>query len=315
MAVLTDEGLAGIRLLICMAKADGILKPDEKYALEDALAGLKLPEGLTVDKLLEESNDSAALAAAITSPEARDYTYASVYAVAYCDRDLDAAEEKILASLRQAWGISKDEEQGLQRALQPCKQADCPAGATPAAISDEEKRKAAFDKLLSRYCIVTALTGAIPIPFVSDVLVVPMQLKMVYDVAALFGQKAERGTVQLMVESLLGGTFARVGISALCKLVPGWGSVVGATTSFATTFALGKVAFTYYAGEGRQSIESLKPLFRDEKELGKQEYKKQKAALDEAQRAHGDTFRQLAFDLQNKKITQAEYEQKMDALT
>src|SRR5262245_20135893 len=108
MSNITKEGLAGLRLLICMAKADGVLKADERFELEDSLAGVSFPDGLTAEKLLNETNDIDALTREITSPEARDYTYASVFSLAYCDRELATAEENLLEKLRNAWGIQPE---------------------------------------------------------------------------------------------------------------------------------------------------------------------------------------------------------------
>lgn len=314
MPALSEEGLAGIRLLVCMARADGVMKPDERFALEDTLAGVELPDGVSVEKLLAETHDPHALAVQIHSPEARDYAYASVFSLAYCDRELAAPEQKILDVLRAAWNVKPEEDQALGKALDRGKQAEKPAEPLAAAVSDPAARAATFDKLLTRYCILTGLTGAIPIPLVPDLMVVPIQVKMVHDIAALFGHTTDKRTVQLMFETLAVGTGARIGVTMLSKMIPGWGSVVGASTSYATTFALGKVAWAFFESEGKKSIESLKLLFREEQTHGKAEYQKHQAALDEARKAHSHTLEGLAYDLQQGRITQKQYEEKVDAL-
>jgi uncharacterized protein (DUF697 family) len=311
MSVLSTEAMAGIRLLVCMAKADGVLKADERFVIEDALAGIKLPDGITVESLIAESHDPAALADEVKTTEARDYTYASVYSIAYCDRDLHDAEEKILNVLREKWNIARGEEKALERTLEPVKNAEA-AGPTLPAIEDEQQREKEFGRMLQTRCILAGITGAIPIPFVSDILVVPIQVQMVYDIAALFGRKNDKKTIQLLVETFLGGAFARVGISALCKAVPIWGSVVGATTSYATTFALGKVAYAFYKSDGKKSMDSLKQLYREEQQHGREEYAKQKDALEQAQRTHSKKLTQLAYDLQSGKISQEEYQKQID---
>jgi uncharacterized protein (DUF697 family) len=287
-----------------------------------------LPGDLTIKKLLDENNDPAELAKQITSREGRDYAYASVFALAYCDQELAEDERKLLELLRAEWGIRPEEDEGLRKALDAAQAPTVESGTLPAAVKDGDARTAAFTKLLTRYAVLTALTGAIPVPLVPDLLVVSMQVKMVHDGAALFGHKtvappslaaepARRPvlpTVQLMFETLGVGTGARLGISALCKLVPVWGSVVGAASSFATTYALGKVAWKFYESQGATSIEALKPLFEKERRQGKEEFKKHQAALEEAQKTHSERLKGLAYDLQQKKITQQEYEKKVDEL-
>jgi len=314
MPVMSEEGLVGIRLMICMAKADGVMHADERYNLEDQLAGLALPEGLSVDKLLDEANDARALALQVKSPEARDYIYACVFSIAYCDKHLAEAEQRLLEMLRVLWNIKRDDEKGLAAALDIGKRAEQPTVPLHAAVSDRHECDKEFTALSFRYCVLTGLTGAIPIPLVPDLMVIPMQIKMVYDVASLYGMKTDKKTVQLMFETLVGGTGARIGISSLSKLIPGWGSVVGAASSYATTFALARVAQAFFKSEGKISMESLKPMFREQKEQGKAEYAKQKPALDEAQRAHSGKLQQMAFDLSAGKITPTEYEKRIDEL-
>ena len=303
MAILNHEGLAALRLMVCMSKADGALQPDEEEALADTLSGLTLPEGLTLESLLEEKHAPAALAAQITTREGRDSAYASVLAVACCDRQVSASEEQLLASLRQAWGIQKDEEQALLKTLQPVVAPAPASGILPAPVADEAQRRAAFEKLLARYSLLTALTEAIPVPYVPDILVIPMQVQLVRAVAALFGKEAGRQTIQLLFETLGVGVGVRVGLSSLAKFVPIWGSLFGAASSFAATYAFGKVAYKYFSSDDA-TLEELKPLFREEQARGKLEF----------DQAHGAELKQLAYDLQQGKISQAEFERQVDAL-
>ena len=131
MATISGEALAGIRLMICMAKADGVLRSEERHQLEDALAGVDLPDGLTIAKLLEETNDPEKLAAEITGAEARDSVYASVFAMAYADREMATSEAAIIAMLRKTWTIHQDEEKELARALEAVHDAITSTSASP----------------------------------------------------------------------------------------------------------------------------------------------------------------------------------------
>jgi len=236
-----------------------------------------------------------------------------VFALAHCDRHLDAAEERILKTLRGAWNLKEEDDASLRNALDAGR-TTAPESPAATQILDLNQRQKAFVVMLHRYTLLTAVTGAIPVPLVPDLLVVPMQVKFIYDVAALFGQKSDPKTVQLMLETLGVGTGVRIAVSVIFKLVPVWGSVVGGASAYATTFALGKVAWLYYEGEGKHPIESLKPVFRAEQEKGKKDFERHRSALVEAEKQHGDTLKALAFDLQNGKMTQQQYEVRVDAL-
>ncbi|HEY3322977.1 MAG TPA: hypothetical protein VGP72_21155 [Planctomycetota bacterium] len=310
MDFMSVEGLAGLRLLVCMAKADGVLRPDERYNLEEALAGAALPDGLTIEKLLDEKNDPLLLATRIKNRDARDCVYAAVFAMAHCDKELAEPEDRLLRLLRDAWDIKVEENQALSKAL------DAGSGPEMTAPKDcsPQQRAEQFEKCRRRYSVLTAITGAIPIPIVPDLLIVPLQVKMVYDIAALFGQKTDKGTVQLMFETLGLGAGVRIAVSALSKLVPGWGSVVGATSAFATTYGLAKVAWTFYETEGKANMEALKPLFREQQQAGREEFAKHKDSVMAASKEHSQRLKQLAYDLQQGKITQEQYEDEIDQL-
>ena len=314
MPTMTREALAGIRLMICMAKADGVLRAEERFQLEDALAGVELPDGLTIASLLEESNDAAKLASEIKGAEARDSIYASVFAMAYADREMAPSEAKIITMLRKAWTVHEHEEKDLARALDAVHDATETVEPAKQEHLTDADRDAKFQRTLLRYSLLTGVTGAIPVPLIPSLLIVPLQVKMVYDIAGFHGQRAEKATVQLLFETLGVGTGCQIAIMELAKLVPGLGSVVGATGSFATTYGLGKVADVYYRNQGKTSIESLKPLYLEERKKGKVEFEKHKDALAEAHEHHEDEIRKLAFDLQQGKITTHDYEQRMDNL-
>lgn len=312
MFEITREGLAGIRLLICMAKADGTLRPEERFELEDALAGIELPDGLTLAKLLDEKTDPPALAAEITSPEARDSIYASVFAMAHIDSDFGSAEQQLLDLLRKAWNIHPEEEHHLAKVLDAHHASDPEPHAAPP--KKPEDADASAQRIVLRYSLVTGLTGAIPIPLVPSLIIVPVQVKMVHDVARAMNQPIDKNTVQLMFETLGVGSGLQLAVYELCKLIPAVGSAVGAAGAFASTYGLGQVALTFYKGGAKASMESLKPIYERERKSGRAEYEKHKAAIHAAQEAHGDELRALAYDLQQGKITPLEYEKKVDEL-
>ena len=95
------EGMAGLRLLVCMARADGVLKADERYAIEDALAGADLPKGITVDSLLFEEHDPLVLLRRVCD-EARHVTLAQHAVLGVLDEDNTIVRTLITSGLP-AW--------------------------------------------------------------------------------------------------------------------------------------------------------------------------------------------------------------------
>lgn len=312
MSAITHEGLAGIRLLICMAKADGTLRPEERFELEDALAGVELPGGLTLNTLVNEDIDAVKLAAEVTDPAARDSIYASVFAMAHVDRDVGPSERRMLDQLCKVWNIHPDEEHILAKVLDAHHENEPQTQAAPA--KNPAEADATAKRIIMRYALVTGLTGAIPVPLIPSLIIVPLQVKMVHDIARTLGQPNDKDTVQLMFETLGVGSGLQLAVYELCKLIPGIGSAVGAAGAFASTYGLGQVAVIFYEGGGKASMESLKPVYERERKSGRAEYEKHKASIRAAQEAHKEELKALAFDLQQGKITPVEYEKKVDEL-
>ena len=97
------------------------------------------------------------------------------------------------------------------------------------------------------YSVAAGAAGAVPIPLVDIPVVLAIQAKMFHAIASIYGQTLNK---QLMAEfggALGGGMLARLARSVLAKFVPGFGSVVGAAYSAATTYALGFSLCWYFA--------------------------------------------------------------------
>ncbi|MBF0159754.1 MAG: 50S ribosome-binding GTPase [Magnetococcales bacterium] len=101
------------------------------------------------------------------------------------------------------------------------------------------------------YAVAAALTDAVPV--VGTVTVPVIQGKLLHSLATLYGIEWDRRKIGEFLGCLGTGLLVRYaaqfGLYGLVKLIPVWGQTVGAaaaaTTSFATTFALGKVACLY----------------------------------------------------------------------
>jgi hypothetical protein len=93
--------------------------------------------------------------------------------------------------------------------------------------------------------------------------------------------------------------------------LPGWGSAVGATTSFASTYALGKVIDKFFAAGAKDDIAALKTDFKAAEKEGKATYAEHKTEVAAQGEAAKNTLAALTADLNAGKITQAELEQRL----
>ena len=169
--------------------------------------------------------------------------------------------------------------------------------------------------------LMSAVLGAFPVPglaIATDIAVVALQTKLVRDVGQYFGHTLDKQAAATLLGGVVGGAGMRIAVNNLVKLVPGWGSVVGATTSFATTWGIGRVAERYFAAGGKASPDDLKSAFKAAKKEGAEAYEKNKTAVsnkaDAIAKGAKSPLAQLNEDLKAKKITQAEYDRRVSEL-
>src|ERR1051326_300868 len=69
------EALGSLRVLICVAKADGELTPEKRIVLENVLTGLELPGKPSLTSVMTEKIDLDAQLRAFTTTESRETLY------------------------------------------------------------------------------------------------------------------------------------------------------------------------------------------------------------------------------------------------
>jgi len=303
------ESLAALRILVAVAQADGKLAAEEKDTIANALGGVDLPEGVTVDTLLSEAVDVATQAASVTTPELRDQTFRAAWAVAYADKEAHPSEVKILDFLKDTWKV-----EGKPGFLT---NAWAGGGVLRSAIPDPTERAEAVKLEIYRYSMLSAVLGAFPIPILSvfcDVLVLGLQRRLVVGIAGYHGKVLDNKETAALLGSLIGTASLRIAVSSLVKFVPGWGIAVGATSAFATTFALGQVIARHFESGEKLSTDELKSELAAAKKEGEKEYKANKDEIAAAAKEKEAKIKDLTTQMKDGKITQEELDTQLDAL-
>jgi uncharacterized protein (DUF697 family) len=311
MAMNETETLASLKVLVCMAKADGVLAAEERAILEDALKGAKLP-GTSTQALLDGAYDLDTELRQITSQEGKDATFSSAFAMAYADRHCDPSEQALLDRIEKAFVIPKEKKGLFGRLFAEAKDTVSLSAIKP--IADPKQRQKEINEDVLKYSVLSGVLGLNPIPIASiatDLAVVGIQAKMFRDIGQYWGRETSKDTVKQIMGGVGVGTGARIAVNNLLKFVPGVGSVVAASTNFASTWALGKVANQYWESGGKADMKMLKELFQRSKEQGKQEYEAHKSEIDAKQKANKAALDALAADYKAGKVTQAEYERRV----
>jgi uncharacterized protein (DUF697 family)/uncharacterized tellurite resistance protein B-like protein len=314
MAITETEAVAGLRILVAIAKADGTIHDEERAALSTALEGVKLPAGTTVDSLLADTVDVDAELAVVKGAEARDDVYKSAYGMAYADGNCSREEQLLLYRLREAWGIPDRQANFVSRLFAETKDTVL-SNIQP--IEDPAKRAKEIHQDVLKYSLLSAVLGAFPIPGVAiatDLAIVAVQVKMVRDIGQYHGHKVDKESAKSLLYGLGLGTGARIAVNNIVKLVPGWGSAFAAVTSFAATFAVGKVMTKYFADGKKADLASLKKDFKEAQKEGKAAYAEHKGEVDALEAAQRAKLEQLSADLKDGKMSLEAYEQEVAKL-
>ncbi len=314
MTIRENEAVASLKILAAIARADGTVHNDERKSLAAAFGGLEIQSmKVDVDALLADAGiDGKKELAVLESPEAREQIYRSAFFMAHADGTCTKEEQEILDVIAAETGVTTDQRQSLDRIFTaPQRTSLVPPKLSK--IDDTAARAAKVKSQIMKYAVLTAVLGAFPIPGVAiatDLAVIALQLKMVRDIGHLWGHDVDRNAAKSMLYTMGLGTGARLAVNNLAKLLPGWGSAIGAATSFASTFALGRVIDKFFSADAKVDLASLKSDFDAAEKEGKKAYKENKDEIAKQEAESKKTLDLLTADVKAGKMTQAELEQR-----
>ncbi len=171
--------------------------------------------------------------------------------------------------------------------------------------------QASLDAMVLRYAVLNGALELLP-QTMATLAIVPMQTKMVYRIGLHYGHTLDQGhvkellaTVGLGLTSQVVETYARGLFGGLVggalgkplgkkkgkKAKKVAATAVGAALSFASTYALGRVAAAYYGGGRRLDAGTLRGLFERETAQGRALYTAHRPAIE--QQARTTDFRAL----------------------
>jgi uncharacterized protein (DUF697 family) len=255
--------------LIAAACADGHLSPDERQrvaTLMDDLGGGDMFRSALANPITPE-----ALGKSLTTPEAKRAAYQLAVLVCHADGVLNAQEETYLGQLRAALGLSEAAAKGLEAEADHWRDPGLPLTATPAEITD-------LDRRILQFAMLAGAAELLPQTMASMV-VLPLQLRLVYDIGRLngvnlaqdqvkelataFGVGATSQVVESFARRLLGGVARGMGGGGLFGGALGGAAsaATGALMSFATTYALGHATQAYYQKGRNLTRADLQQLF------------------------------------------------------
>jgi len=312
MSTSDSTSLATLEFIIAIARADGVVQASEREIVETFAEGV-LPAGTSLTALLEAPVDVDGILRRITTPEARERAFEAGYTMAKADGTCSPEEQAILDRAKAAWEIGDAKVNTLDRLIGEAKDTVLPSNIK--AIDDPAKRAAAIQEDTIKYAVLTGVLGAFPLPgvaLITDLAVVALQVKLVRHIGQYYGHTMDAEAAKSLFASVGVGIGARMALSNVAKLVPGFGSAVGAGTAFAATWAISKMGVAFFDNGGKLDADYLKKVFAAAQKEGKDEFKTRSTEIETRAAAKREELAALATARKDGKITEAEYAEKIE---
>jgi uncharacterized membrane protein YebE (DUF533 family) len=259
-----------VAIAMLAASADGTTDPAEQAAITAAATRIGSPDVTELAQRLAAGQVRLYdLAKMLSDDEARRVAYETALAVCHADGVVNAAEQRFLGELRDALGLAASAVAGLNQTAGAL-------AAAPVAVSAAEAKAggaAAVDDLILKQAMLTGALEILP-DRLATIAILPLQLRLVYQIGLLHGQKLDVNQAKDLAATLGLGAAAQAMEGVVMKVLGGLaggllGGLVGgaarvatgAAVTFAATYALGHVAERYYAQGRKLSAADLRELF------------------------------------------------------
>jgi uncharacterized protein (DUF697 family)/tellurite resistance protein len=257
-----------ITIAILAARADGSVDSAEQRAVDAVVARTGNPDVTSlIQQVASGQSRLTDLASRLSDDEARHIAYEGALAVINADGSANATEQAFLAELRAALGFSHADVADVTRL------AGAMADAPIAEVRTGKATAGPLDEFILQQAILAGAIEILP-DRLANIAVLPLQLRMVYQIGRRHGQKLDISQVKDLAATLGLGAAAQSLEGVVMKLIGGLaggllGGLVGGATriatgaiiTFAATYALGHVAEQYYAQGRRLSAADLRALF------------------------------------------------------
>jgi len=285
-----EQATALATLTLFAAFADGSQSDPERARVREVVESLGNANLSNILKtVVFKETTPAAQAELLTTDELRTVAWESALSVCEADGATSPAERTFLDELAIAL------KRPLSSSATDIQLADAlhheptsapvllPTLAAP-QIPATDPRPAEVDATVLRYAILTAAVELLP-QNLATLAIIPLQTKMVHGIGKTFGHSLSASSIKEFVATIgvgmtgqvieqharkLLGSLAGKFLGGLGRTAVNWST--GPALTFATTYAIGKVAHQYYAGGRSLAAINLKALYSQNLEQAKSLY-------------------------------------------
>lgn len=250
-----------LALVLYPALADGLSK-SEQEALHGIVEGMEgVGPGQVIGAISQRISASEMSGLASQVPDDQRYHYYSLAKQISAVDGLSQPEKIALQELAMALKIACDREVF-----------DIPEYECHVNLKDNEKN---FFGIAKKFSMIAGAIGFLPTPFISDYTpIAPLQIYMVEQIAKLYDYPVNGKELIKMMSGTIGlGYTCLFAARGLLALIPVGGWFVAGGIAFAGTYAIAIIAQKYIEHKGDLSKESIKGIYREAFEEGKEQFK------------------------------------------
>ena len=277
----TEETKSILTVALMAAFADGLKDEREREAVKQVAEALGGESGVDLPALFRDvllsKPDLAQVVAPLASPELKQYAYEMAVGVANADGAQNAAEKAFLQSLAAALNLPAAQASATSAQAETvaaaAAEATTAAPAQGAVLGKTSLSQAEYDKLILDASIMNAALELLP-ESIASMAIIPLQLRLVYRIGKSYGYPMDMSNARDFVATLGVGLTGQYVEQLGRKLLGGLlGTIAGGLgraaghqaassgMSFATTYALGRLAQRYYAAGRSMDTAMLKETF------------------------------------------------------
>ena len=280
-----------LTVALMAAFADGLKDEREREAIRKLAETLGADGGVDLPALYREvllaKPKLEDVVAPLGDPALRQYAYEMAVGIANADGSQNTAEGDFLARLAQALQLPAAAAEATARnasaladaAIEPATAAAAPAAAAATAavagtvLGKANLSDAEIDKTILNASITNAALELLP-ESLASMAIIPLQMRLVFRIGKAYGYQMDSTHAKDFIATLGVGLTSQYveqfGRKLLGGLLGGLGGGIGRTVgkqaassglTFATTYAIGRVAQRYYAGGRTLDAATLKQTF------------------------------------------------------
>jgi len=269
-----EERDAIVSLCMMAAMADGRHDPAEQERMRvilEELGGEGVDPGV-YGRVVAGETDVEREAARLSTPELRKQAFEMAVAVCEADGSCVAAEGTFLDRLARALGLSPEDSRAIREEADAIAAAEYVPKPTPSID---------VDALVKKYAVVCAALELLP-SGLAGMAIIPMQLKLVHAVSTAHGHALDRGHAREFLAAVGAGVGSRVVERFVRRMIGGLlgggkkgggrliATAAGAGVTFASTWAIGRVAHVYYGSGRKLDAGALRAEFEREVSRGRE---------------------------------------------